>query len=230
MVASVISQQIAQAMVATAEYVFFTGQPSWSAAIGRQKNRTLAIKVGSGKATYFRGGASNDLIVFGRKMVESKMSGEKTDWLSYREIIQRQYFAGDVSLLNVFAHTICHEVAHLMQFYRGGRRYGSVHNQVFYEALDELYQDSNADQVKQHLATLLSVQGIGLDALEIPHKTALAPRRSWAKGQTITFLHEGQRIEATVMRVNSKTVSAKPKNASARLAYWRIPFGLIESS
>lgn len=192
------------------------------------KPKPLKIRVGSGQATYYRAEPRHDTVVIGRKMVLSKLSGNLSAWLSSREILRFQLFGGELSLLNSLAHTLCHEFAHLIQINLHGRRYGSVHNHEFYDILHRLHLLGYANQVKASLQQRLLAKQLPLVVAETPSAPVQKPKLR--KGQTIRFNHNGLATEAIVIRLNTKTVSAKPKNASGRLAYWRIPYSLIESN
>ncbi|HBM51120.1 MAG TPA: hypothetical protein DD385_13410, partial [Marinobacter sp.] len=91
----------------------------------------LVLRVGSGQATYHRYDPrkKQHLITYGARMIAAKHQPETAQgWLSTREIRSRGYFEGEVSVLNLLAHTCCHEFAHLLQHSAGQRHYGSVHN------------------------------------------------------------------------------------------------------
>ena len=93
----------------------------------------LALRVGSGQATYHRFDPrkKQHLITYGARMIAAKhQPATAQGWLSTREIRGRGYFGGEVTVLNLLAHTCCHEFAHLLQHSAGQRHYGSVHNRI----------------------------------------------------------------------------------------------------
>ncbi len=190
-------------------------------------DKPVVCKRGAGRATYFKAGARHDVIVFGTKMVAHKIEGGKADWLSTKEIQRYRYFNGDVSLMNVFAHTVCHEFAHLLQYRLYKRRKGSVHNAVFYQLLDECYEQGVAHKVKAFIEQALIAKGISLKEHKSTAKQ-LTPIKQWRKGDLIEFNNRGQWQKALVIRVNTKTVSAQPFNNMKTVNYWRIPFDLIK--
>ena len=192
----------------------------------------ITTKAGSGQATYFKPHRSGDTIVFGKKMVASKCTVFAERWLSYRELVRFDYFKGEASPLNLLAHTVCHEFAHYLQAHFKQRRRGEVHNRDFYRYLDEIHERGLADQVKQ----FLTKAGLRLSEVPIVEQEGIrvAPISApvFKVGDTIHFNYKGERIAATVMRINRKTVSAKALagRVRTRQAYWRVPFRLIDGA
>lgn len=219
-----IEQAVCEVLVETTQQVLWPKLGRWASSYVWP----LSCRVGAGKATYYRSRAGSNLIVYGRKMVASKIGGEKKHWLSSKEITQRGYFGGDDNLLNVFAHTACHEFAHLLQVHHRGRRYGSVHNAAFYHYLDDIHSSGLADEVQRDVMARLALRQVSLvEKPSLPTPTAVSSLPTITQGQTILFEDRGKIKEAVVMRVNAKTVSAKPKNTGAGPVYWRVPYGLI---
>jgi len=127
---------------------------------------TLHTRVGAGHATNHRvDRAERAIITFGWRMVAAKAAGpdESARWLSGREILARGYFGGRLGLLDVLAHVVCHEFAHLVQTAEGARRRHSVHNAAFYLVLDTLHRDGSADAVRGALAPICARLGVRTD-------------------------------------------------------------------
>src|SRR5690606_4886537 len=104
----------------------------WAPAADRVRNESrgaaLASRVGSGQAPYRRSDPrkKQHLITYGARLIAAKhQPATAQGWLSTREIRGRGYFGGEVSVLNLLAHTCCHEFAHLLQHSAGQRHYGS---------------------------------------------------------------------------------------------------------
>ena len=218
-------RQIAEIMLCVFEQVLWPSVSNYLSS----RIKPLNIRIGAGRATYFRAEPSRNTVVIGVKMVHSKLNGEHRSWLSSREIIGCGYYGGEATIINSLAQTLCHEFAHLIQINRYGRQYGSVHNRDFYGVLSAIHQDGLAEKVLLELKRYFSENGIEItapkpSAPEIQSPDCMPVR----KGQWIQFRHNGQLKEAKVIRLNRKTVSARPKNASKKLAYWRIPYQLIE--
>ena len=107
---------------------------------GAANRSTIALRVGSGKATKC---STRDRVHFtvtlGQKMVAYKHFFGTKSWTTGNEIQNRGYMGGDLSLASALAHTVYHELAHATQHLLYGREYGSVHNAAFYQALDDLH-------------------------------------------------------------------------------------------
>lgn len=80
----------------------------WARKINPQVN--LDFRVGSGKKTYLGGPDWLALtITYGAKMVQPQSDPHSMcQWLSAREVIERKYYGGEVTLLNVLSHTMAH--------------------------------------------------------------------------------------------------------------------------
>ncbi|MGC8119770.1 hypothetical protein [Marinobacter sp. VGCF2001] len=189
----------------------------------------LALRVGSGLATYHRFDPRQNqhLITYGARMIAAKHEPATAQgWLSTREIRGRGYFGGQVSVLNLLAHTCCHEFAHLLQHSAGQRHYGSVHNRHFYAALDGLHQNGTALAIREHLTGLAHELG-----LDIPNSTLLLPdpaaaRRHWQVGDTVSFGEGRHEKQGEITRVNRKTCTVMVRQQSRCFRY-RVPLALM---
>ena len=105
----------------------------------------LLVKIGSGGRTYHTlkrtNGKYTHIVTYGKKMVLDKYDKERAkNWTTGKEIVSRKYFNGDMTFLNLIAHTILHEMSHALQVIAGDRHYGSVHNPEFYKWLTLLHK------------------------------------------------------------------------------------------
>lgn len=137
---------------------------------------SLKIRAGTGKATYLahpviQGSSKSKrpfecTLTYGVKMIESKCkSNEALGWLSAREIVSRNYYQGEVSLLNLLSHTIIHEFGHFIQCLMGERTDNSVHNDAFYAILDRAHSRGHGEKVRQALHELCLKDGIDLSSI-----------------------------------------------------------------
>lgn len=192
---------------------------------------TLQCRVGSGQATYHRFDPhlKQHQITYGKRMIISKHQPDAVaGWLSGREIRQRRYFGGEVTTLNLLAHTCCHEFAHLLQHVSGQRYRGSVHNRHFYRILDELHSSGGAAAARRHLAELAESA-----RMHVPHETIQAPdtRRlmaKWTVGDAVGFGAGKRQLQGTIIRVNRKTCTVEGTGPCRGLRY-RVPVVLLEA-
>jgi len=185
----------------------------------------FSTRTGSGRATYCKHHRTNRemIITYGKKMIASKLNPvEAVHWLSYREIIKRNYFDGDTSLSNLLSHTICHEFAHALQQIQGLVFKGSIHNAHFYRILDQLHASSLANDVKQELEHLCDQHSISLiyNQPSVAEKAALTPL--FRLNDTIQFKHRNKLISARIIKINSKTLTVESKGLFKSIL-WRVP-------
>ena len=149
-------------------------------------------------------------------------------WLSGREIRQREYFGGTVTTLNLLAHTCCHEFAHLLQHVSGQRYRDSVHNQHFYQILDELHASGGAEAARRHLATQAEKAGLSVpdDPIEAPDTRQLIA--NWTIGDAVSFGAGKRELEGRIIRVNRKTCTVEGTGRSRGLRY-RVPLVLLRA-
>jgi hypothetical protein len=196
----------------------------------RAAGSALHCRVGTGKATYHRYDPQrrHHLITYGMRMVAAKQEAGTADgWLSTREILARGYFDGELSTLNLLAHTCCHEFAHLLQCSAGQRRYGSVHNRHFYTILDELHSSGGADATRQYLATEARAAGVHLPSERFSLPDDRQQARSWQVGEPVTFGHGRQRRHGQIVRVNRKTCTVEGVGEH-RGSRYRVPLSMLQ--
>ncbi|QSP96461.1 hypothetical protein LPB19_04715 [Marinobacter salinisoli] len=192
---------------------------------------TLACRTGSGQATYHRFDPrrKEHQITYGVRMIEAKYSAESAQgWLSSREIQRRCYFDGEVSPLNLLAHTCCHEFAHLLQQSAGKRFRGSVHNRHFYAILDNLHESGGAEAARQTLADEAARQALALPdtPFKLPDPNQI--RRQWRVGERVVFGQEPKEIQGRILRINRKTCTVEG-TGSARGVRYRVPLPMLHS-
>jgi hypothetical protein len=189
----------------------------------------LVCRVGAGQATYHRYDTARrvHLINYGARMIAAKQAAETAEgWLSTREIRQRGYFDGQVSPLNLLAHTCCHEFAHLLQQSAGQRHYGSVHNRHFYGILDELYDSGGAEATRTWLEGRAATLDVPLSGhsfeLPDPHLHAM----HWQTGEVVSFGEGRGERHGLIRRVNRKTCTVDG-TGRYRGSRYRVPFALL---
>ncbi|MDX5327512.1 MAG: hypothetical protein LPK06_01805 [Marinobacter sp.] len=197
----------------------------------REQNRdvALALRVGSGQATYHRYDPiqKQHLITYGARMIAAKHQPETAQgWLSTREIRGRGYFGGEVSVLNLLAHTCCHEFAHLLQYSAGQRHYGSVHNRHFYEALDGLYSSGASVATRQYLEETAGKAGLELSSTPFVFPSPVRELRQWQVGDAVCFGEGRHEKRGQVVRVNRKTCTVAV-TLNARGLRYRVPVSLL---
>jgi hypothetical protein len=215
------SRQLGELMCTVTEQVL------WS-----PSHNQLMCRVGSGQATYHRFDphSRQHQITYGVRMIEAKHHPDTArGWLSGREIQQRGYFDGQLSPLNLLAHTCCHEFAHLLQHNAGKRFRGSVHNPHFYRILDDLHASGRAAATRATLQDLAEKQGLQLsdDGFELPDP--VNEGRHWAVGDTVAFAAGGGEKRGKILRVNRKTCTVQGLGLSRGMRY-RVPFQILTAA
>lgn len=146
---------VANAMCKVTDEVLWKPRRGW--ATKHNPTADLDFRVGSGKHTYLkhRRVTANDAsmtITYGKQMVVSKSDPETMcNWLTSRELHERRYYGGELTLLNILAHTVAHEFGHFVQVILGRRYDGSVHNQEFYVILDRIHASGEGDKIRAAL-------------------------------------------------------------------------------
>lgn len=189
-------------------------------------NINVSVRVGSGAKTYHKKkSVGNHIIVFGKKMVQSKMFSyaNAERWLTGREIVEKGYAGGKLTLQSVFIHTIMHEVAHFVQVLEGGRVKNSVHNSDFYDALDRMYRSRAYKMVKEFL---MSFDDFANLEFQNDQSEKVLPEYGPADvrvGDKITFVvRGGGTLTMPAKRVNRKTVTVKYTRSDVYVPYFFI--------
>jgi hypothetical protein len=185
----------------------------------------LVCRVGSGQATYHRfdPASGQHQITYGARMIDAKHRPETASgWLSGREIQQRGYFDGELSPLNLLAHTCCHEFAHLLQHSAGQRFRGSVHNRHFYRILDELHSSGKAAKARYALLDQARRQGLELSARSFGPADSAPQLIHWQPGDMVSFATRQREIQGRIVRVNRKTCTVDGTGRSKGMRY-RVP-------
>lgn len=221
------ARSIGQLMCHTTRQILWAPAKQWVSQHSR--GSTLSCRVGSGQATYHRYDprTRQHQITYGVRMIMAKQQAESAvGWLSSREILQRGYFGGELTTLNLLAHTCCHEFAHLLQHSAGKRFHGSVHNHHFYEILDQLHESGGARAARDYLTELARQQGLPLphEPFEIVQPQQLAA--NWQVGDAVRFGHGQTQHHGKIIRVNRKTCTVAGTGPSRGLRY-RVPVSLL---
>jgi hypothetical protein len=195
----------------------------------QNRGSQLVCRVGSGQATYHRYEPRHKQhqITYGKRMILDKFQPDRASgWLSSREIRQRGYFEGQVTTLNLLAHTCCHEFAHLLQQVSGKRYRGSVHNRYFYSILDQLHQNGGAQETRRQLAIHAKEADMPMPHEVMPELDEGRPFNQWHKGNTVGFMAGKKPVEGKVIRVNRKTCTVEGLGVSRGTTY-RVPPRLL---
>lgn len=221
-------RSIAKALCQVSEEVVWEHISSWVGA--KQPGLTFKTRVGTGKRTYCQFARREKIVtvVYGQKMIAEKQDYcTARRWLSFSEIAERNYFGRELTYLNVLAHTVCHEMAHVVQNVRGERYANSVHNSEFYRILDRMHKGGHADKVKAALADHFKALGIRDefwgDQAEIPALT----RSDIYRERVVGFDYQGTFVSANVLKVNTKTVTAIVKIAG-RVRQLKVPISMCQ--
>jgi hypothetical protein len=213
-----------------------TEQILWKPAADWVKNRlpgsTLMCRTGSGQATYHRFDSriKQHQITYGTRMIEAKQQPDTAQgWLSSREIRGRGYFGGELSTLNLLAHTCCHEFAHLLQHSTGHRFRGSVHNRYFYNTLDELHERGNAGRVRQALSERAQEAGLHLPDTPFGLPEPDHQANQWHVGEAVSFEAREDRLFGNIVRVNRKTCTVDGTGKFRGVRY-RVPMQMLRKT
>jgi hypothetical protein len=204
-----------------------TEQILWS-----PRHNELVCRVGAGQATYHRFDPRNrqHQITYGARMIEAKHRPETASgWLSGREIQQRGYFHGQLSPLNLLAHTCCHEFAHMLQHNAGQRFRGSVHNRHFYRILDDLHTNGHAESARDALSGMAAQCGLPLSEDEFHLPDITTERGSWTVGDAVSFAAGAGQRQGEILRVNRKTCTVRGTGLSRGIRY-RVPMQLLRKA
>ena len=184
----------------------------------------LKTRVGSGRATYCKYHRLNNelCITYGKKMISSKFNHNEAElWLSFRELVNKQYFEGDSRLLNVLSQTICHEFSHALQQLQGKVFKGSIHNQHFYQILDQLHINGLAKEVKQALDNKCNHAGIDLSYAYDTQSTTIADIK-FTLNDKVQFRHKKKLMSGKIIKINKRSLTIETKGLFSTTR-WRVP-------
>ena len=203
---------------------------AWSESTHQGPPARLHCRAGRGRATYhrFHPHSNRHEIVFGALMVADKQMPDRGEnWLSTREVRRRAYWNGEVSTLNLLAHTCCHEFAHLQQHCIGQRHYGQVHNPAFYQLLDGLHASGAADEVRRQLERQARAQQLQIDAQPWPAPAAGTLQSLFQPGDHVRF-GQGKHLKTgRIVKINRRTCTVEGMGRIAGRRY-RVPGPLLE--
>lgn len=195
---------------------------------------SLRFRVGSGEATNHKFFAdkiynSEHSITFGALMVASKLNSRDhgASWTTGKEIKDRGYFNGRLSMQSLLVHTILHEYAHFYQSLRDGYTKGSVHNDSFYEILDRLYTSGLAQDVYNWMMQFDIFKNCKFTVdtpIENPTPKNRYRKSQFKPGNVVVFQDSNtkKKLQARVLRLNTKTLTV-----TAGAAKYRVPFGMV---
>jgi len=190
----------------------------------------LKTRIGCGMATYCKFNPKENAftITYGKKMIESKFHLQQAKlWMTYREVLSRNYYNQDTSLVNILAHTVCHEFAHVIQLITKQAIKGSIHNTNFYSILDKIHLSNEANIIRDNLENYFSSNAISAEYI---HESTLSDNKSASNlriGSSVSFLHKKKVYSGQIVKINSKTVQVKVKKLLIA-SIWKVPKQCIE--
>lgn len=208
---------IAQTMCDLTREILWEPRRQW--ALRRRPDGELILRVGRGKATcvkHRRNGTGPLMLTFGVKMIASKTDPRMLcRWRSGKEILERGYFGGELTLLNVLAHTVVHEFGHVVQVLMGVREPGSSHSPEFYQILDKAHRNGHADRIRDCLHNACLQRGIDLASISY---SSDVPSPTTGSGVAMDNLSVGDTVylrEVDFLKYNPLVVTKKNRKTVA---------------
>tara|TARA_B100000700_G_scaffold178953_1_gene197616 strand:- start:11939 stop:12976 length:1038 start_codon:yes stop_codon:yes gene_type:complete len=192
----------------------------------------LSVRVGSGRRTchQFDRLQRNSVITYGKKAINDKIqNGQKSlGYTTAKEIKQYGFFNGKITTKNLLVAVVLHEYAHYIQVLNGQRYRGSVHNDHFYEILNDLHYQGYANEVKSFLDNdpvfnQLPDEKINEEANNLKEKIKTGDKVSFT-------LKSGKKVTQRVIRLNQKTVSTETYRISYSVIDEHIPKSEIKDN
>ena len=161
------SQIIAQLMCDITRDLVWPHVQAITKSHGHVMSGQLSARVGSGQKTYHQlspvNGRYTHKIIYGKKMVEQKKDYAFSKIaLSGREIINKNFYKGDLTYPNLIGHTVLHESGHAIQTVIEKRFANEVHNKHFYAVLEQLHEACGLDTVRE-LESRAQRMGVSLE-------------------------------------------------------------------
>jgi len=183
----------------------------------------LKTRIGCGMATYCKFNPKENMftINYGKKMIESKFNQQQVKlWMTYREVDSRHYYNRVTTLINILAHTVCHEFAHVIQQVTKSISKGSIHNAHFYSILDKIHTSDESVIIRQKLEHFFLKNAI---SPEYEDKSLSTNNVFDVQiGTTASFSHKKKVISGVVIKINKKTVQIKVKKFLTDTV-WKVP-------
>jgi hypothetical protein len=147
-----IYSEMTRHMLEAAENILFKPIESWV------KSKTplprISFRRGTGKSTYIRSTQKNEITYsFGVKAPESKHDVfQSGGWLGTREMLDRRYFNGELTYINMLGQTVLHEHCHVIQVLSEIHKHvDGSHNDSFYKILDRIHQSNYKQELMAEL-------------------------------------------------------------------------------
>lgn len=223
---------IAEALCDAAEQLLRKQAPRSMRARDR-RSASISTRVGTGKATYCRQAGESFTLTFGIRMIAEKCNASTAvRWLSATEITRRGYLGGRLTPANLLAHTVCHEVSHVVQCLKGWRLQHSVHNDAFYRILDRMHERGWGEHARDLIEQRLQRTAIRLPTEAFAgHEDQLRVARArFSVGDAVQFaLGRSARMHGTILRLNPKRAVVVPLPALGCRpgVQYRVPYGLL---
>jgi len=103
-----------------------------------------------------------------------------------------------------------------------------VHNRHFYEVLDQLHENRDADAVRRFLAERAREDGLHLPDTLFTLPDVKASAHHWQPGDAVRFGEGVRQREGRIIRVNRKTCTVDGTGASRGTRY-RVPVQMLSS-
>jgi hypothetical protein len=216
------SQLIANLLVKSVNAILLPHYKDWFSE--EYPDHSLEIKAGSGKSTCHRfyPYTKTHVLTFGKKMIESKIHSQlkSSQWTTGKEINNRNYYGGNLTIQNCLAHCVIHEFAHFIQSLKFKREMNSVHNDDFYNILDEMHFKLNFDELvldflnKHKIFSELCFENDFTK--EMPSKFN---KNSMNIGNRITYKGKSGETEGFVTKINPKRVVVRTSRGGVSVPY-----------
>lgn len=157
------AEQAARLLCRLGERYLWTPRIAWARM--QSPGINLYFRVGSGRKTYHQSRGDAHSITIGSKCVADTFSSSRRAslWLSYREIVEREYFGGCPEPAELLVHSLCHEFAHFVQTFLARRVKGQQHNAAFYQILDRIHHGGHAAQLLDQFREECNQLGFSLE-------------------------------------------------------------------
>jgi hypothetical protein len=200
---------ISQILCDATEEVLWSKTKEW--ALSKKPDVLLKTRVGNGFATnhHWVRGSYIHTITYGKKMVEAKRNTLKAKkWLTSKEILKYSYFNGEVSFINLMAHTCIHEYSHFIQTLNGWRLDNSVHNENFYRIVSKAHLKGTAEEVKGYIIDSCERKRVSLEFFVEQELEDIVPKPSeFTAGSRVSFEHNLRTYYGLIKRVNKLTLT-----------------------
>lgn len=183
----------------------------------------ITFHVGPGKSTYHQViGKNKHKIVYGIEMVrmQSRSQADAYNWTNGKEVIDRKYFNGDLSLKNSMTSVVLHEFSHFIQCILGERKRNSVHNEKFYEILDLMHQRGYGERVYDYMNQDKDFIDLEYEEDRSYQSLSMFDSSNMSIGMKLTFMSKrNMEITGKIIKINKKTVNVQVPGGIFTVSY-----------